>query len=212
VAHTAGSISRAEGRRLSLRGPFDLTRDGRAPGDSSVISAGAADALWVVSARGGGDGRGVLTRFDPQLEEVTASVPLGRLPRPRGDVAGGRRLGELVPEASARHLFAGCGPAAGLQDGGAAGGRTEWQRLHVAWTAGAGSSVAVEARHATGMDALEGEPWQPLGTLPGDSAPFDVDYPRGGVVEVRLTLTAGGRLGAPRVARVGLEWVCPGPD
>ncbi|MGD8863649.1 MAG: hypothetical protein PVI30_26780 [Myxococcales bacterium] len=212
VAHTAGSVSRVEGRRLSLRGPFSLDQDGVVPGDSSALSVDADGSLWVVSARGGGNGRGLLSRFDPEQEAVVAGVELGRLPRPRGDLTGGRRLGELVPEASATHVFGGCGPAGELPDAGPAGGRTEWQRLHVAWTAGAGSGVVVEARHADDPSALGDEPFQRLGTLPQDAPPFGVDFPRGGLVEVRLTLSAGGRLGAPRVARVGLEWVCPGPD
>jgi hypothetical protein len=33
----------------------------------------------------------------------------------------------------------------------------------------------------------------------------------GGALQVRLTLRAQARIGAPRVGRVGVEWVCPGP-
>jgi hypothetical protein len=51
-----------------------------------------------------------------------------------------------------------------------------------------------------------------LGVASQEGAPLPVDFADGGFVEVELTLTAGSRLGAPRVARVGLEWDCGGLD
>ena len=75
-----------------------------------------------------------------------------------------------------------------------------------------GSTVQVEARHATDGGSLPDAEWTLLGTLPQDQPPFDLDFETGGVVEVRLTLQVSGYLGAPRIAHVGLEWRCPGPD
>ena len=77
---------------------------------------------------------------------------------------------------------------------------------------GEGASVTVEARHAEDRAGLEDAEWTTLGVLPEDEPPYPLAFETGGVVEIRLTLRVSGRLGAPRIARVGLEWACAGPD
>ena len=77
---------------------------------------------------------------------------------------------------------------------------------------GDGASVLVEARHADTREALAKAKFQALGSVPADPQPFALSFPTGGLVEVRVTLRTAERLGAPRIALVGVEWHCPGPD
>jgi len=100
-----------------------------------------------------------------------------------------------------QHIFDGC----------AEEGATQWQRLHIAFFRGTAGTVAVALRHAPDRSTLASVAFDTLGTLPEDEAPFALDLPDGGVVEVRLTLSTEARDGAPRVQRVGVEWGCPGP-
>jgi hypothetical protein len=51
-----------------------------------------------------------------------------------------------------------------------------------------------------------------VGGLPDDPSPFALSVPDGGVIALRVTLAVSSRIGAPRVARIGVEWSCPGPD
>ncbi|MFI5307901.1 MAG: hypothetical protein ACHQ53_11135, partial [Polyangiales bacterium] len=212
VSHTAGRISRVRRDPLAIMEGFGLQGDGFSPLESIAIGTDSLGQLWVVSGSGAPGGPGVLTRFDPVAEGVTAEVPVGRLPRGHGDITGDRRLGEFAPEASAQHVFFGCGavrPDASTQ---APSVLTGWERVHVGWLGGAGAEVLVEARRAASVDSLADQSFAVLGTLPDDPVPYPLDFEPGGVVEVRLTLRSGGRLGAPRVARVGVEWRCPGPS
>lgn len=62
------------------------------------------------------------------------------------------------------------------------------------------------------MAALADSAFTDLGNLAEDGSPVDLSFPDGGLVEVELTLTAGSRLGAPRVARIGVQWDCGGLD
>jgi streptogramin lyase len=200
VVHTAGRLSRVRREPLAILQTFELAGEGISPLESTAISADSLGQLWIASSSGGPGGVGVLSRFDPEREQVTAQIPVGRLPRPRGDLTGDRRLGEFAPEASAGHVFEGCSEG------------TRWRSLHVAWSAGAGASIGVEARHATKRAELDTADWVALGTLPQDAEPYALGFDDNGVVEVRLTLRAAARLGAPRIGRVGLEWDCMGPD
>jgi streptogramin lyase len=212
VTHTAGRISRVTRDPLAIDATFELASDGFSPLESIATGTDALGQLWIVSSMGAANGNGLLTRFDPLAESVTAQVPLGRLPRGQGDITGDRRLGELAPEASAQHVFDGCGVQR-LEPGAPRLSQpTDWLRLHVAADAGVRGSVLVEARHALSRDLLDGEAFTALGTLPGDASPYELGFATGGVVEVRLTLRSGGHLGAPRIARVGVEWRCPGPE
>ncbi|MCZ7683542.1 MAG: hypothetical protein M5U28_34075 [Sandaracinaceae bacterium] len=72
--------------------------------------------------------------------------------------------------------------------------------------------MTLEARHAASASELRAASFVRLGTLPEEPAPYPLELPAGGVVELRLTLEVDGVAGAPRVRRVGLEWACPGPD
>src|SRR6185295_15322326 len=104
VSHTAGRISRVQLDPLSIDATFDLAGEGMRPIETIAIGADAFGQIWAVSSMGGPHGAGVLTRFDPESERVTAQVPVGRLPRAQGDITGSRRLGEFAPEASAQHV------------------------------------------------------------------------------------------------------------
>jgi hypothetical protein len=200
VVHTAGLLSRVRRDPLGILETFELGSAGISPLESTAVSADSLGQLWVASSTGAPAGAGVLSRFDPVREAVTAQIAVGRLPRPRGDLTGERRLGEFVPEASAQHIFEGCVEG------------THWRSLHVTWSAGADASVLVEARHARSHAELEGAEWLALGSLPQDLPPYALGFEDSGVVEVRLTLRAAARLGAPRIGRVGVEWACIGPD
>jgi streptogramin lyase len=212
IVHSAGRISRVQRDPLALDATFALATEQASPFESIAIGADSMGQLWIVSSMGGPAGNGVLSRFDPEAENVTAQVPLGRLPRAQGDITGDRRISVFAPEASAAHVFDGCGVQR-APSGGAPGGQpTDWRRLHVGWSGAEGASVLIDARHAAERDALDGAEWLALGTLPEQEPPFALPFPTGGVVEVRLTLRVAGRLGAPRVARIGMEWACGGPD
>jgi streptogramin lyase len=200
VVHSGGRISRVQRDPLDFDATFELASDDAVPIESIAVGADSLGQLWIASSMGGPSGNGVLSRFDPERERVTAQVPLGRLPRAHGDITGDRRLTEFAPEGSAAHVFEGCGA------------QTDWQRLHVGWSAGQGASVALAARHAPDRDGLQDADWLELGTLPEDEQPFALPFESGGVVEVRVTLRVSGRIGAPRVGRVGIEWGCGGPD
>jgi streptogramin lyase len=212
IVHSAGRISRVQHDPLTVDATFELATFEASPFESIAIGADSLGQLWVVSSMGGPAGSGVLTRFDPEREEVTAQVPLGRLPRAQGDITGDRRLSVFAPEASAAHVFDGCGVQRAQSGAAATGQPTDWRQLHVGWSAAHGASVAIDARHAAERDALDGVDWVALGTLPDDEPPFALPFETGGVVEVRLTLRVAGRLGAPRIGRVGMEWGCGGPD
>jgi len=178
------------------------------PYDSSAISGDDAERLWVVSSSGGTDGTGLLTRFDVATGRVTAQTPLGFLPRPQGDLTGARRFSKLEPEGEASHIFAGCTQREG--DGDTTG--TTWRSLYIAGAVGTGSAVEAQARRAATRELLDDEEYVSLGVLPEDESPFPLALPQGGVVEIRLILRSTNHHGGPRVARVGLEWSCPGPQ
>jgi streptogramin lyase len=212
VSQTGGSVSRVSRNPLLFKETVALQAQGYSPIESIAVGGDSHGQLWVVSSMGSPDDSGVLTRFDPVAGEVTAQVPLGRLPRGQGDITGDRRLGEFAPEASATHIFDGC--AGAQSDAGTLrpGRATDWERLHLSWIGGEGASVLVEARWATDRGGLQDASWVMLGQVPDDEPPYDVPFDTGGVVEVRLTLRVAGSIGAPRIARVGLQWQCAGPD
>jgi len=212
VSFASGVIGRVRRDPLDVEATYPLADETTMPLDSTAIAADTRGRLWVVSARGAERNRGVVTRFDPTTEAVDAQVVVGRLPGGQGDLTGSERLGAFVPAGTVTHVFDGCGVIDRGTDAGLFAPPSEWQRLHLAWTPGPGASVLVEARHAVDRASLADASFVTLGTLPEDDPPFALDFERGGVVEVRLTLQAGSRLGAPRIARVGAEWRCPGPD
>jgi streptogramin lyase len=202
VAHTAGRLSRVELDPLRVRESFALDTLEIRPVETIGVSVDARDRVWTISSHGGGDGAGVATRFDPEAGEVTAQVPVGDAPHVQGDLTGARVRYGLVPEASVTEVFEGCGAELA----------TRWLRVHVAADPGARGRVIVEARHAASEAGLRDAPWTRLGVVPDEPAPWPLDVPEGGALELRVTLEVDGRVGAPRLRRVGVEWQCPGPD
>ncbi|MBW2462138.1 MAG: hypothetical protein JRH11_10865 [Deltaproteobacteria bacterium] len=205
VAHTAGLVSRIDPSLTSVLDTAPLTdeeaTDGFEPFESIGVGIDAAGDVWVASSQGAPDGGGVATRLSGVDLRVTAQVPLGFAPHTQGDLTGAELRGGFGPEGEAAHVFSGC----------LGGGATEWIALHLAAFAGSNGSVEVSVRRASTVPALAAVPWAVLGTFPGDAAPYALDLPLGGFVEVRLVLRTDARDGAPRVTRVGLEWRCPGP-
>ena len=202
VAHTDGRLSRIEADPLRVRGTYDLAASGVTPLESIGVAADSLGHVWVVSEHGGADDNGVATRVDTADGRVSGQVTVGFAPHTQGDLTGLELRGGFVPEGAATHVFAGCG----------AGVDTEWVRLHaVALTTTIGT-VDIELRHAADVASLPSATFAPVAALPGTTLPVELALPLGGAVEVRLGLATSAADAAPRVARVGLEWHCPGPD
>jgi streptogramin lyase len=206
LTHTAGKLTRVQHAPFALGSSYSLGSEGLQPFDSSAVSLDGSGRLWIASSLGGPDGTGLLTRFDIERGAVTAQAPLGTLPRPEGDMTGARRFSKIEPEGEARHVFTGC------MQSGASEVATLWRALHLDAVVGSDSSVEALVRRAPSVVQLEDEPFASVGTLPNDVAPFPLELPEGGAVEVQLILRSSSHHGGPRVARVGLEWRCPGPD
>lgn len=204
VAHTAGRLSRVELDPLRIRDTFTLAteEDGRAPFETIGVSIDAFDRVWAVSSQDRGDGGGLATRFDLESRAVTAQVPVGAAPHVQGDLTGTRVRYRPVERGSVTNVFDGCG----------ADVATRWLRVHLVADPGARGRVTVEARRAPTRSELSDEAWTSVGVFPETPAPWDLDLPAGGTLELRLTLRVDGRAGAPRVRRLGVEWRCPGPD
>lgn len=212
VTHTGGLLSRVSRDPLALQDTFELDADGVEPVDTVALGADALGRLWAVSTFGGAGGEGVLSRFDPERQEVTAQLAVGLYPRAQGDITGGQRVRVLASEASAEHVFDGCAVRAPGPDGGLFESPTRWRRVHVEADVPAGAELRVEARHAPTRAALEAASYARLGALPDESPPFALDLPEAGVLQLRVTLRAADRIGAPRLVRVGVEWGCFGPE
>lgn len=201
IAHTAGQVSEVLTSPLRVLRTLDLAGREREPFESIGVAWDGGDRVWVASSQGGGDGAGIATRVDPEAGAVTAQIPVGRAPHVQGDLTGSRVRWDLVPSASLFRVFEGCGPEE----------PTAWLRLHLDAAPGSTGTVRVAARHGASRADLAEAMFRPVGEVPAGDAPFELDLPEGGVVEVRLTLEASGAVGAPRVTRVGVEWACPGP-
>ncbi len=201
VAHTGGEVSRIDGEVTRVLATYPLESAEAAPIESIGVGIDGFGDVWIASGQGGAGGDGIASRLSAEDGSVTAQVPVGLAPHTQGDLTGAELRGGFVPRGETTHVFSGC------RDGD-----TEWVRLHLEALTGAAGAVEVAARHAPSTDALSSAPWVALGTLPTDSQPFPLDFPVDGVVEVRLVLTTEDLDGAPRVFRVGLEWICPGPD
>lgn len=200
VAHTGGLASRIQiSPTLAVDQVIALTTEGVEPIESIGMAADGIGHLWAISEAGGPDGRGIASRIERD-GTVSAQVVVGVAPHSQGDPTGAQTFGEPAPEGVARHVFDGCA------DGG-----TSWHRVHVAAQPGTHGAVQLEVRHADLRADLEDSGWTVLGTLPADEAPFPLELPEGGAIELRVTLRVNGSVGLPRVARVGVEWACPGP-
>lgn len=207
VAHTDGRVSQLRVAPLSVEATWELAGLGVVPREAIGIGLDAFGHVWVASTSGAAGGRGVATRLDPATGAVGAQVSVGVGPHTQGDLTGAKRAERFVPSGSASYVFRGCatGDARVSPD-------TVWQRLHVTADVSPFGRVIVDARHAPTEVELADAPFVRVGVRPDDPSPMTLDLPRGGLVEVRLTLEVDGPLGAPRVRRVGLEESCPGPD
>jgi streptogramin lyase len=201
IAHTGGYVSRLDPDATSVLDTTSLTSSSAEPLESIGVGVDGAGDVWIANGQGGAGGVGVATRVNAADGTVTAQVPVGLAPHTQGDLTGAELRGGFVPEGETSHVFDGC------RDG-----ETEWARVHVDAFIGPSGSVEVAARHAATPESLPSASWVVLGTMPTDAEPFPLDFPLDGVVEVRLVLTTDDLDGAPRIFRVGLEWVCPGPD
>ncbi|MBX3275438.1 MAG: hypothetical protein KF729_34580 [Sandaracinaceae bacterium] len=202
IAHTGAEVSAVALDPLRVIDTRSLIDAMVVPIESIGVAVDASGQVWAVSSQGGAGGTGVATRLDPVSGEVSAQVPVGRAPHVQGDLAGNRVRHAHVERGSATHVFEGCGAEV----------PTAWARVHVAADPGAYGRVTVEARQAPDRAALAAAAFVELGVIPARPAPWALEVPEGGVLEVRLTLEVDGRVGAPRVRRVGVEWRCPGPD
>ncbi len=200
VVHTYGELSVLSRTPWRLESTHSLADDDHAPIETVGAAIDGHGKVWAVSTLGGLSDTGLVTRFDPAAEQVTAQVDVGRLPYAAGDLTGLSRTQVIAPEGTASHVFSGC----------SSGFATRWLRLHVQWLPGVGSRLNVRARHAASAVDLDTATFIDLGMLEAQGAPIPLSFPDGGAVDVELTLIAGSRLGAPRVARVGLEWDCGG--
>lgn len=201
AAHTAAMASQVEVTPVRVTETLGLVSS-ESPFETIGVGIDAAGQVWTVSSQGGPDGAGLATRLDPESGVVRAQVPVGRAPHVQGDLTGSRLRIAPVPEAELTNVFEGCVPTAD----------TQWLNVHVAGSPGANGRIALEVRHAADRAGLASAPWVEVGALPDSTSPWALDFPDGGVLEVKLILSVDGLGGAPRVRRVGLEWRCPGPD
>lgn len=212
VVYESGRIARLQRDPLSLAAAQSLAADVFVPYESVALSADGEGQIWAVSSQGGPEGVGLATRFDPQLGVVSAQVPVGKGPRGGGDLSGYASGGEYAPFGTVTHVFGGCGLEARNSDGAQVQAITVWQRLRIVAEMGAHASVRVWIRHAAQLAELTDAAFVQLAELPLDGAVFPLTLDAGGVLEVKLDLSSPQAIGAPRVARVGIEWECPGPD
>jgi hypothetical protein len=202
IAHTGGLVSRLEVAPLRLRASGALVSDGFVPLETIGMGADAFGNVWAISGQGGPHDRGVATRIDASMVMPTAQVEVGLSPHSQGDPTGAQLHEEFVAEGSTTKVFTGCGVDA----------PTRWMRVHVAADTGTNGRLRIEGRHALTSESLSEAAWIELGTVPLEAHPFELDFPEGGVIELRIALSVLARIGAPRVSRIGLEWRCPGPD
>jgi streptogramin lyase len=211
VTYSSGQIARLAPDSLQPGAATPLAANGVTPFETFALSADGHGQLWAISTQGGPDGVGLATRFDPTAGQVSAQVPVGRGPRGGGDLSGSASGGEFERSGRASHVFGGCGRE-GRETDAVSQGETQWLNLRVVALLGAGAKVSVAVRHAARAEQLPDAMLKTLGELPRDAPPFELALPRGGAIEVVLELESAFAIGAPRVARVGVEWRCPGPE
>ena len=215
VGYASGELARVMRERerepLAIEPAVSLRSGGGAPFETVALSADASGNVWAISTQGGAGGVGLATRIDPGTLQVTAQVPLGRGPRAGGDFSGVGSGGEYARAGSISHVFGGCGRE-GRTTGDSGAALTQWKRLRVAAVSGAGAKLLVSVRRADAESELPAQSFQRLGEWPGAEPVYALQLAVGGVLEVKLELESAPAIGAPRVARVGVEWDCPGPD
>jgi hypothetical protein len=210
VGFTSGQLARLARESLQPGAARSLSTEGFTPFETFALNADGFGQLWAISTQGGPDGVGLATRFDPKAGVVSAQVPLGKGPRAGGDGSGSASGGEYARAGRTSHVFAGCGRE-GRETDAVSQAQTEWLNLRVAPLLGAGARVVISVRHSDSIEGLSDAPYKQLAELPRDTAPFPLQLPAGGAIEVQLDLESNYAIGAPRIARVGVEWSCPGP-
>lgn len=200
VSHTGGTLTELALAPLRIGAVIALADDDHAVGETIGVGA-TSTHVWAIAREGDHDGPGRAVRVAIDGVRPDAYVDVGLAPHTQGDLTGAELGSEAVPEGVASHVFAGCPD-----------GMTVWARLHVAIDAGSTGEVDVAFRYAENEGALGAASFAVLGTFPTHSGPFPLSLPDGGVLEVQLTLRVEGRIGSPRVRRIGVEWACPGPD
>lgn len=200
VAHTGGLVTMLDVAPLRVRRTIDLRAGGASPSETVGIGSDAIGHIWAISEHGGTSDLGVASRVDLDGGTVSAQVTIGSAPHTQGDITGAMRGGAFLPDGSESHVFGGC-----------ARGDATWIALHFEAHEGSSGSILFEGRRAPTEGELAAASFVTLGTFPDAPGPFPLSFPDGGVVEIRVTLRAASRLGAPRLGRVGLEWSCPGP-
>ncbi len=200
TAHTDGRLSRISIDPLEVLNTVSLESVVR-PTESIGVGVDAFGDVWIASSVTGDEAirNGVATRVDGETLEVTAQVPVGLAPHTQGDLSGAKLSGGYFERGVTTQVFSGCGAM------------TDWRRVHLAAVFGVGSSVLIEARHAASEAALTGD-FTRIGVAPEGDSPFPLSFPMGGVLEVRLTLETEAFDGAPLIDRVGVEWLCGGPE
>ena len=200
IAHTGGLVSMLDVAPLRVRRTIDLRANGASPLETVGLGSDTLGHVWAVSEHGGEGNLGVATRVDIADGTVSAQVTIGTAPHTQGDLTGTMRDGAFFSDGTESHVFTGC-----------TNGDATWVALHFEAHEGTSGSIRFEVRRAASQDALAAESFVTLGTFPTDAGPYPLALAPGGVVEVRVSLHAASRLGAPRLGRVGLEWTCPGP-
>jgi hypothetical protein len=211
LAYSSGAVARLGDTSLQPSEAVSLGSEGLTPFETFALTADASEQLWALSTQGGPAGVGLATRIDPATARVTAQVPVGRGPRAGGDPSGGALGGQFEHEGSVSHVFGGCGREARLADG-VSQSQTDWLNVYVTALAGPGGMVSVSVRHAANEAELATAAYAVIGELPRDTSPLPLQLPSGGVIELELRLVSEDAIGAPRVARVGVEWRCSGPE
>ncbi|MFK7984583.1 MAG: MopE-related protein [Sandaracinaceae bacterium] len=201
MAHTSGEASEVGIDPLRVRQSLS-TAAALTPVETIGVALDPAGHVWTVSSRSTDSDRGVASQVEPETGAVVSQVEVGRGPHVQGDLIGNRVAIRSEPDGEQTHVFDGC----------PADGETEWIRVHLGGDPGGAGRIRLGARHAASRSALADQPFVELGVVPDAPAPWDLSVPSGGVLEVRLRLETDGPIGAPRVARVGVEWRCPGPD
>ena len=201
VTHTGGLLSELALDPLRVTEVRALATAEVAVGETIGIGA-TSSHVWAIAREGERDGPGRALRLPIAGGPVDAAVDVGAAPHTQGDLTGAELGEEFVPAGTASHVFAGC-----------AEGMTIWGAVHVAADPGTAGLIELEVRHAASDAALASEAFAVLGAVPGDPPPpFPLTLPDDGVVEIRVRLTVTARIGAPRLQRIGVEWVCPGPE
>jgi streptogramin lyase len=201
IAHTGAEVS------AMSRGPLRVTTLVDLIGEThpiETVGIGVGRYVWAISREAGlsdTEDPGLATAIDPETGDIVASIPVGRGPHTQGDLTGIQRF-DVARVGSLTYRFTGCDADA----------MTGWVAVHLAGDLGSDGAIALEARHGVDVASLEAAAFAPLAMLEAATGTFPVSYPEGGIVEVRVTLTAGARFGGPRLERVGVEWTCPGPD